>query len=138
MSCDPERDAGSSFDPCPQAVLLTSPEGLRMNRRFRWLAITVALAAGLPAACSAPSPSETAPAPQPAGKAYAGLVNVVAAQCSDQRKRVLPGQPSQSYLIDKMMNVDICFGSKMPKLGALPQGQITTVADWICEGAPNN
>ncbi len=73
-----------------------------------------------------------------AGKAYAGLVNVAAAQCSDQRKRVLPGQPSQSYLIDKMMNVDICSGTKMPKVGLLPQAQITTIADWICAGAPNN
>jgi hypothetical protein len=72
------------------------------------------------------------------GKAYASLVNVAASQCADQRKRVLPGQSSQSYLIDKMMNVDICSGSKMPKLGALPAGQITTVADWICAGAPNN
>jgi hypothetical protein len=73
-----------------------------------------------------------------AGKAYADLVNVTAAQCSDQRKLVLPGQPSQSYLIDKMMNVDICSGTKMPKVGLLPPSQITTIADWICAGAPNN
>jgi hypothetical protein len=73
-----------------------------------------------------------------AGKAYADLVNVAASQCSDQRKLVLPGQPSQSYLIDKLMNVDICFGTRMPKLAALPSGQINTIASWICEGAPNN
>jgi hypothetical protein len=73
-----------------------------------------------------------------AGKAYAGLVNVAAVECSDQRKRVLPGQPSQSYLVDKLMNVDVCFGTQMPKLGAIPAGQITTIASWICEGAPNN
>lgn len=73
-----------------------------------------------------------------AGKAYAKLVNVAAAQCSDGRKLVLPGDPAQSYLIDKMMNVDICAGTKMPKLGMLPSAQITTVANWICAGAPNN
>lgn len=73
-----------------------------------------------------------------AGKAYAELVNVTASECPDQRKRVLPGQPSQSYIIDKMMNVDLCSGTKMPKLGLLPQGQVTTIANWICEGAPNN
>lgn len=61
-----------------------------------------------------------------------------AVECSDQRKRVLPGQPSQSYVIDKLMNVDICFGTQMPKLGAVPSAQITTIANWICEGAPNN
>ena len=73
-----------------------------------------------------------------AGKAYANLVNVAAAQCSDQRKRVLPGQPSQSYLIDKLMNVDICSGTRMPKTSPLPAAQINTIAGWICEGAPNN
>jgi hypothetical protein len=72
------------------------------------------------------------------GKAYGGLVNVNAKQCNDGRKRVLPGEPSQSYVIDKMTGVDLCFGTAMPKLGALPSGQITTVANWICAGAPNN
>ncbi|MRG91402.1 hypothetical protein GF068_05620 [Polyangium spumosum] len=73
-----------------------------------------------------------------AGNAYAALVDVPASQCNDGRKRVLPGDPAQSYLIDKMMNVDICSGTKMPKLGLLPSAQISTVANWICAGAPNN
>jgi hypothetical protein len=73
-----------------------------------------------------------------AGKSYQALVNVNAAQCTDGRKRVLPGQPSQSYVIDKMMGVDLCFGTKMPKLGAVPTQQVETIANWICAGAPNN
>lgn len=73
-----------------------------------------------------------------AGQAYANLVNVTANQCADGRKRVLPGQPSESYLIDKMMGIDLCFGTKMPKMGMLPAAQIQTVSDWICAGAPNN
>jgi hypothetical protein len=72
------------------------------------------------------------------GKAYQELVNVNATQCNDGRKLVLPGQPSQSYVIDKMMGVDLCFGTKMPKLGMLPSTQVETVANWICAGAPNN
>lgn len=72
------------------------------------------------------------------GKAYNEIVNVAASECNDQRKLVLPGQPSQSYLIQKMMNVNLCFGTKMPKLGSLQNAQIQTVADWICAGAPNN
>lgn len=72
------------------------------------------------------------------GNAYLELVNVAASQCNDGRMRVLPGQPSSSYLIDKMMNVDICSGTKMPKLGVLGAGSIATVSNWICAGAQNN
>jgi hypothetical protein len=72
------------------------------------------------------------------GNAYADLVNVAAKQCNDGRKLVLPGDPAQSYLIDKMMGVDLCSGTKMPKNGILPSQQITTIANWICAGAPNN
>lgn len=72
------------------------------------------------------------------GKAFAGLVNVNAKQCNDGRKLVLPGDPGQSYLIDKMMGVDLCSGTKMPKNGAVSSQQITTVANWICAGALNN
>lgn len=73
-----------------------------------------------------------------AAKSYAALVNITAGECMDGRKRVLPNQPSQSYIIDKMMGVDLCFGTPMPKLGSLPNAQIETVANWICAGAPNN
>ncbi|MFO0590052.1 MAG: hypothetical protein U0441_21100 [Polyangiaceae bacterium] len=72
------------------------------------------------------------------GQSYAKLVNVTASQCADGRKRVLPGQPSQSYLIDKLMGVDLCFGTQMPKQGMIPQAQIQTISDWICGGALNN
>ncbi len=73
-----------------------------------------------------------------AGKSYAAMVNIAASQCNDGRFRVKPGDPSASYIVDKMTNVDICFGTKMPKLGQLPSGDIQTVVDWICQGALNN
>jgi hypothetical protein len=73
-----------------------------------------------------------------AGNSYQELVNVATSQCNDGRKRVLPGQPSESYVIDKMMGVDLCFGTQMPKLGTIGAGSIATVSNWICAGAPDN
>lgn len=72
------------------------------------------------------------------GKSYAELVNVAASQCNDGRKLVMPGDPGASYIVDKMTGVDLCFGTKMPKLGNLPSAQVQSVVDWICQGAPNN
>jgi hypothetical protein len=72
------------------------------------------------------------------GKSYMDLVNVNATQCTDGRKLILPGDPGASYLVDKITNVDICFGTKMPKLGSLPPAQIQSIVDWICQGAPDN
>jgi hypothetical protein len=73
-----------------------------------------------------------------AGKSYAKLVNVTATECTDGRKRVLPGSPDQSYLMDKLQGIDLCFGTKMPKTGSVSSTDLETIANWICEGAPNN
>ncbi len=70
---------------------------------------------------------------------YAALVNVQTTECSDQRVIVKPGDPNSSYLIQKLQGIDMCMGVRMPKLGEpLPAADIQTLADWICEGAPNN
>jgi hypothetical protein len=73
-----------------------------------------------------------------AGKSYQAMVDVTAEQCNDGRKRVLPGQPSESYIMDKIQNVDLCFGTKMPKLSSLPAPDVEIISSWICAGAPNN
>jgi hypothetical protein len=74
-----------------------------------------------------------------AGSSYANLVNVAASQCNDGRKRVVPGSPSTSYLVEKLMGVNMCSGSQMPKAGqGLLARQTQTIANWICLGAPNN
>jgi hypothetical protein len=73
-----------------------------------------------------------------AGHSYNKLVNVPASECSNGRMRVLPGQPSQSYLIEKLMGVSLCSGTQMPVGGSLSSAKIQTIANWICEGAPNN
>jgi hypothetical protein len=73
-----------------------------------------------------------------AGSAYGALVNVTAAQCNDGRKRVLPGDPGQSYIVNKLLGTGMCFGTKMPKLGAVPEGELAAITNWICGGALDN
>lgn len=73
-----------------------------------------------------------------AGNAYQAIVNVPATQCSDGRMRVLPGQPSESYLMDKILNVDVCFGTQMPKQSSLPAAEVEAISNWICAGALDN
>ncbi|MFO7562492.1 MAG: hypothetical protein R6X02_07600 [Enhygromyxa sp.] len=70
-----------------------------------------------------------------AGFAYADLVGVPSSQCDD-RLLVAPGQPGASYLIDKLLGVDMCFGTKMPKAApAFSAEQIAMISEWICRGA---
>ncbi len=74
-----------------------------------------------------------------AGNAYAELVNVPTEQCGGDRLRVAPGSPSQSYVMQKLLNVNICFGTKMPKTDlSLSQTDLDAISDWICSGAENN
>jgi hypothetical protein len=73
------------------------------------------------------------------GKAYAELVGVATKQCGGQRQLVVPGNPSTSYLMQKLLNVDICMGSQMPKAGqSLPAADLEVISNWICAGAPND
>jgi hypothetical protein len=70
------------------------------------------------------------------GNAHGNLVNMGSGQCNDGRMRVLPGDPSESYIIDKVMGVDLCgTGKRMPPLISLSEDKIKTIADWICGGA---
>jgi hypothetical protein len=74
-----------------------------------------------------------------ATKSYAELVNVATSECSGQRKLVVPGSPSTSYLMQKLLNVNVCTGTQMPKAGqTLPKAQLDQISSWICSGAPNN
>jgi hypothetical protein len=70
------------------------------------------------------------------GVGYAAMVGVAAVQCPE-RLLVAPGQPSSSYLMNKMNGSDMCSGSRMPK-GASPWSpdEIAMLSAWICQGAP--
>jgi hypothetical protein len=70
---------------------------------------------------------------------YSSLVNKVTMQCGDGRVFVKPGDPANSYLLQKLEGTHMCMGARMPKAGSpLSAAAIQTIADWICEGAPNN
>lgn len=73
-----------------------------------------------------------------AGSAYGALVDVAASQCDDGRLRVAPGDPANSYLVDKILGVDLCSGSKMPKMSSVPVGDLEAISNWICGGALDN
>ena len=69
------------------------------------------------------------------GAGYDDLVGVPSGQCGD-RMLVEPGEPGASYLLDKVRGVDLCAGTKMPKVGpGLSAAQITAISQWICNGA---
>jgi hypothetical protein len=73
------------------------------------------------------------------GSAYSELVNVATTQCSGKRTLVVPGSPSTSYLMQKLLKIDICTGTQMPKANqTLPAADLDKISSWICAGAPDN
>jgi hypothetical protein len=77
-----------------------------------------------------------------AGAAHGNLVGVLANECEDGRLRVESGVPEDSYLMHKLLGINICDGVQMPSTGG-PSGGIDSeaidaIAAWICQGAQNN
>ena len=72
------------------------------------------------------------------GVAYAQLVNAPT-RLPVGRIRVIPGDPANSYLINKLEGLGIS-GNRMPNNGPpyLTDGQILVINRWIAIGAPNN
>jgi len=72
------------------------------------------------------------------GKAWAETVGVSTLQCGGGKVLVVPGQPSASYLLQKMRGQGLCGGSEvMPPQPEQPLGlrDIEIVSAWICQGA---
>lgn len=69
---------------------------------------------------------------------WKGLVSQPSHECCD-RLLVTPGDPTHSYLVDKITGAHLCSGDPMP-LGrpALSMSDTTTILRWICEGAPDD
>jgi hypothetical protein len=70
-------------------------------------------------------------------------VNKPSTTCNDGRKLVTPGDPTHSYVLDKLTNHDLCNGVAMPKgldtgWNELPADTLQTLTDWICQGANDN
>lgn len=71
------------------------------------------------------------------GRSWAELVGVSASCGGSQLVR--PGAVADSYLFDKLIDVDICSGTQMPKRGeSLPAADIEIIRSWICHGARND
>ncbi len=75
------------------------------------------------------------------GKSYGNLVNVNSTEATSL-KRVAPGSPDKSYIINKLLGTQTQAGgsgAQMP-FGAqpLPQATISLIQQWITAGAPNN
>jgi hypothetical protein len=75
------------------------------------------------------------------GQTHGNTVNVPSAQVLTMN-RVEPGQPDMSYLVHMVQGTFASVGGAGPQMplgaGALSQGQINTIRDWITDGAPNN
>jgi hypothetical protein len=78
------------------------------------------------------------------GATYSNVVNVPSLE-TPSLDRILPNQPGSSYLVDKIMGVNLAPGTvRMPQgCGSqfdpcLSAAEISTVTAWVNEGAPNN
>ena len=72
-----------------------------------------------------------------ANDSHAALVNVQSLQVG-ALNRVTPGDPDNSYLIQKLEGTHT-VGSRMPQGGPfLDQATVDSIRQWITDGAPNN
>lgn len=74
---------------------------------------------------------------------WSAIVNVPASTCKDGRKLVVPGKPSESYLVNKVRGTRLCSGDRMPVGCGEPNGgvcfseeRLATLEGWIRNGAP--
>jgi mono/diheme cytochrome c family protein len=73
-----------------------------------------------------------------AGGTYKALVNVATGE-QPNVKFVVPGDPINSYLVQKLMGAASISGARMPLNGPyLDDATIAQVAAWIAAGAQNN
>jgi len=74
-----------------------------------------------------------------AAHSYMLIVNVASAE-QPNLKRILPGDPDNSYLIQKIEGAPTISGVRMPANGPpyLPQSTIDTMRQWVTNGAPQS
>jgi hypothetical protein len=71
--------------------------------------------------------------------AYASLVGVPS-NGKPGAVRVIPGDPDNSYLVQKLEGHSGIVGQRMPRTGGpyLTEGQMLIIKRWITRGAPND
>ena len=74
-----------------------------------------------------------------AGSSFAALVNVPSSG-KPGAIRVIPGNPNDSYLVQKLEGAPGIVGTRMPRPGPtfLTEAQVKMIRDWIAAGAPNS
>ncbi|HLG21062.1 MAG TPA: c-type cytochrome domain-containing protein [Bdellovibrionota bacterium] len=76
------------------------------------------------------------------GNSFSQLVNVSAfnsAAAAAGKLRVVPGDPDNSFLIQKLEGPSADEGTRMPQTsGFLPQATIDVIRHWITNGAQDN
>ena len=74
-----------------------------------------------------------------AGASYASLVGV-ASSAKPGAIRVIAGNPSGSYLVQKLEGAADIVGLRMPRNGPpfLTEAQVSLIRQWIQNGAPNS
>ena len=74
-----------------------------------------------------------------AGASFGALVNVPSTG-KPGAIRVIPGNPNDSYLIQKLEGAPGIVGIRMPRTGPphLSDAQVKMIRDWIAAGAPNS
>jgi hypothetical protein len=73
-----------------------------------------------------------------AGGTYKAIVNVATGE-QPNLKYVVPGDSTNSYLLQKLLGSTGISGARMPLNGPYLDAATTAqVAAWIAEGAPNN
>jgi hypothetical protein len=70
------------------------------------------------------------------GKAYGNIVNIASTQ-DNTKKRVLPNDADNSYLVMKIEGKQT-VGTRMPQGGTLSDDDIQLIKNWINKGAKNN
>ena len=73
------------------------------------------------------------------GSAYSNLVGV-SSTAKPGAIRVIAGNPSGSYLVQKLEGAADIVGLRMPRNGPpyLTDAQVALIRQWIQNGAPNN
>lgn len=74
------------------------------------------------------------------GVAYSQIVGVPATELGSM-DRIEPGDPDNSYLVNKLQGTHLSVGGSgtvMPPSGGLPQATINLMRTWVSEGAFNN
>ena len=101
--------------------------------------LTTGDSSGRPACTNCHNGNPFVPGNYTGSNAYAALVNAQSRE-KPNLVRVAPGDPDNSYMVQKLEGGPNIVGERMPRGGGpfLSSGQMLVIRRWIAEGAQNN